>query len=125
MFRKSARAHLSVLRSRQGRAEFQVYHHGGIKCGCSFAFAFSLIVASVYWFILDLLLKRRFEDIVTVKKLLRMMHFNEYRNVLVVESERAYYMGCGYPSVILRRFGNLRVCSTDIADDKLKIVVKK
>ena len=54
-----------------------------------------------------------------------MMHFNEFRNVIVVESERAYYMGGGYPSDVLRRFGNLRVCSTDIADDKFKIVVKQ
>ena len=60
-----------------------------------------------------------------MKKLLKMMHFNKYRIVIVEESERAYYMGGGYPSDILRRFGNMRVCSTDIVDDKFKIVVKK
>ena len=60
-----------------------------------------------------------------MKKLLSMMHLRECTPIVVQEEESHDYLGGGYESDVLRRFGSNRVCSTYIIDQKLMIFVKR
>lgn len=61
----------------------------------------------------------------TVKELLIMMQLDKFTHVVVLEAERRCYLGGGYPSDVLRRFGSMCVCSTDILEERLMIFVKR
>ncbi|MBD5452107.1 MAG: hypothetical protein HDR25_05660 [Lachnospiraceae bacterium] len=61
----------------------------------------------------------------TVKELLTMMQLSDFTHVVVLSSDRHYYLGGGFQPDVLRRFGKMRVCSTDILEGKFMIFVKQ
>ena len=61
---------------------------------------------------------------VTVKRLLKMMRLeDEFTNIILFDAKGC--IGGGYQDYVLRRFGNMRVCSTRLSDQKFHITVKR
>lgn len=61
---------------------------------------------------------------VTVKRLLKMMNLeHDYINVIIFDENGC--IGGGYRDYVIRRFGNMRVVSSDVSDYKFHITVKR
>lgn len=60
----------------------------------------------------------------TVKELLTMMKLDEFTHVVVLTSDRHYYLGGGFQNDVLPRFGDFSVCSTGILETNFMIFVE-